>query len=195
MVKRRSYAVHTLQNLALGEAVLELRIQGTGIPEIAKTLRVTESEVRTSLGNAVINLHKQTIRKAEEYRALQDERLNRLLQGVWPRAVMGRGFAIDRALRIIDMQNKLYGLYAPRRIAALYADLSGAALDSALEQALEQLSARRDGKVIDGEFTESDSGPAELESGLDDLDGRSEEGLPESDVGETGSLSGSKLSP
>ena len=192
MVKRRNYSAHELQNLALGEAVLELRIQGIAVSEISRTLQVTESEVHHALSRIIGNLRERGAVRAEEYRTLQDERLNRLLKAIWPKAMKGNVFAIDRVLRILDVENKLFGLYAPKKIAALYADLSGAALDQALEDALKQLSDRREGKIVDGEFSESE--PIGIESGLDDLDGRSEEGSTENSIKETGPLPGSELS-
>ena len=48
---------------------------------------------------------------AEKYRLLEIVRLERLLNAVWEKAVSGTGTAIDRALRIIDLQARIAGVY------------------------------------------------------------------------------------
>jgi hypothetical protein len=52
---------------------------------------------------------------AEELRALQDERLNRMLAGLWNSAATGDVAAVDRVLKIMERQARLHGLDAPTR--------------------------------------------------------------------------------
>lgn len=52
---------------------------------------------------------------ANELRALQDERLNRLLAGLWNSAATGDVAAVDRVLKIMERQARLHGLDAPTK--------------------------------------------------------------------------------
>ena len=52
---------------------------------------------------------------AQELRALELERLDRLHEALWPRAIGGDDAALDRLLRVIDRRVRLLGLDAPAR--------------------------------------------------------------------------------
>jgi hypothetical protein len=54
---------------------------------------------------------------ADELRRLEAERLDALLEAVWPEAMTGRRSAVESALRIMDRRSKLVGLDAPLRRA------------------------------------------------------------------------------
>lgn len=59
---------------------------------------------------------------AEALRALQDERLNRLLSAVWSGALKGDEKAVANALKIMERQAKLRGLDSPVRTELTGAD-------------------------------------------------------------------------
>lgn len=50
---------------------------------------------------------------ATDYRRIELARTERLLTSVWPQALAGDLFAVDRVLKIIDRQCRLLGLDAP----------------------------------------------------------------------------------
>jgi hypothetical protein len=59
---------------------------------------------------------------ADELRDLQDERLNRMLAGLWNQAAGGDYGAVDRVLKIMERQARLHGLDAPTRTEVTGAD-------------------------------------------------------------------------
>jgi hypothetical protein len=59
---------------------------------------------------------------ADALRDLQDERLNRLLAGLWNQAATGDVAAVDRVLKIMERQARLHGLDAPTRTEVSGAD-------------------------------------------------------------------------
>jgi hypothetical protein len=64
--------------------------------------------------DAVMGALDATLREpAESVRKLEVERLDRLMLGVWTRAVGGESESIDRVLKIMDRRSKLLGLAAP----------------------------------------------------------------------------------
>lgn len=59
---------------------------------------------------------------ADQLRELQDERLERLLYGVWQAALRGDKDAASTALRILERQSKLWGLDRPAQLEVTGAD-------------------------------------------------------------------------
>lgn len=59
---------------------------------------------------------------ADELRVLEDERLDTLLRAVWPSAISGKGWAVQRALQIMERRAKLLGLDAPSRAHVTVSD-------------------------------------------------------------------------
>lgn len=59
---------------------------------------------------------------ADALRDLQDERLNRLMAGLWNSAAQGDVAAVDRVLKIMERQARLHGLDAPTRTEVTGAD-------------------------------------------------------------------------
>lgn len=52
----------------------------------------------------------------EEQKALDLARLDVLLAGLWPKAITGAGFSVDRVLAIMERRAKLLGMDAPTTI-------------------------------------------------------------------------------
>ena len=48
---------------------------------------------------------------AHRFRLLELARLDRLLQAIWEDAVKGKAGAVERAIRIIDLQARIAGVY------------------------------------------------------------------------------------
>jgi hypothetical protein len=53
---------------------------------------------------------------AEQVRALELERLNRMLDGVWPAAESGDPRAIDSVIKLMDRRSKYLGLDSPLKV-------------------------------------------------------------------------------
>jgi hypothetical protein len=95
---------------------LALRRAGATFAQIARQVGYAEEG---AAHKAVMSAIKATLREpAEEVRTLEVERLDRLMLGVWQRAIDGKSEAIDRVLKIMDRRARLLGLDAPRKLAA-----------------------------------------------------------------------------
>lgn len=53
---------------------------------------------------------------AEDVRAIEVDRLDALLKGVWPNAVLGDTKAVDAAIKIMNRRAELLGLDAPAKV-------------------------------------------------------------------------------
>jgi hypothetical protein len=82
---------------------------------------------------------------ADALRDLQDERLNRLLAGLWNQAAQGDVSAVDRVLKIMERQARLHGLDAPTKTEVTGADggavqvQHGLVTESEREQAIQSV--------------------------------------------------------
>ena len=114
MTKRRP-TPHNVEVTDKERQALELRKAGASFDAIARQLGWADKSgayraVTRALA-AVLN------EDAEDLRALDAERLDRLLLAVWKPALDGDGKAWDRALRLLDQRARLLGLNAPTQVA------------------------------------------------------------------------------
>lgn len=94
---------------------LELRKAGATWQQIADRLGYYD---RGAARTAVLALIKeQDKEKVEDLRTLEGERLDQLQMAVWRNAVSGDERAIEKILAIMSHRAKLYGLFAPQKIA------------------------------------------------------------------------------
>jgi hypothetical protein len=95
--------------------VLELRRAGVTYEDIAKaTGYATAQGAYLAYGRAL----KRTLNDAgaDEARAGELDRLDRLQRVYWPKALDGDYHALDRVLKIMEHRAKYQGLYAPARM-------------------------------------------------------------------------------
>jgi hypothetical protein len=93
---------------------LELRRDGKTFPEIAYELGYSAV---SSAYEAVMTALKDTLREpAEEVRKLELDRLDAMLNAIWPQALSGDLKAIDSVLRLMDRRARYLGLDAPVRV-------------------------------------------------------------------------------
>lgn len=97
---------------------ISLRLTGATLWQIAQALGYNnESSVRSAIERG---LNRAVAEPADKMRALELERLDRMLHAIWPTAINGptqeRLQAIDRILKIMDRRAKLMGLDAPLRV-------------------------------------------------------------------------------
>lgn len=126
---------------------LEGRRRGLAFPAIAATLKVDEQAVRDAVAAA---LAAQPVDlDVEQERALSFSRIDRMMTGVWPRAVKGEPEAIDRVLKLEEMRARLLG--EPERVRdgitsaveetidALSVEIEDAALIASVRQLAKQI--------------------------------------------------------
>lgn len=94
--------------------VVELRHMGITYEVIAKQVGyASPSGAFHAYERALARYPKETLEKKRE---LAESRLDRLLAGVWTRALRGETSAILAAIKIFERQAKLVGLDAPQKI-------------------------------------------------------------------------------
>jgi hypothetical protein len=87
---------------------LRLRATGMSFEKIAKELGYRGHQ---GAHRAVTTGLEKTLREpADELRTLEAERLDRMLEGIWEKAINGGTWQIDRVLSIMDRRAKLLGL-------------------------------------------------------------------------------------
>lgn len=104
---------------------------------------LTSAQIAESLGESqrVIQLDIKALMKewksergesTAEYVSLENARLDRLLNSVWPKAIGGDQGAVDRVIKIMDRRAKLLGLDKPTKIE--FADLMAQIPDDMLDR-------------------------------------------------------------
>jgi len=94
---------------------LSLRRSGANEAEIAESLGMTKSGAHKAVWRALRRAQSLTAEQADEWVALELDRLDRMQMALWPRALAGDVKAIDRILDIMRRRAKLLGLDAPSR--------------------------------------------------------------------------------
>jgi DNA-binding CsgD family transcriptional regulator len=107
---------------------LELRRSGATLRQIAKTLGVHHTTAKKYLDDAMAELKASQNHAAEELRAVELDRLERLHLALWMKAIGSKKTetnlqaaepnlqAVDRILRIAERRAKLLGIDAPAKI-------------------------------------------------------------------------------
>ncbi len=117
----------TVKKVAIAERhrmALDLRIQGSTFEQIAARLRqvpgipkkYSKEAARLDVTAALATVQSTNAELAEHLLHLELERYDALIAMLWPKAIKGDGFAIDRILSISDRRVKLLGLVAPTPI-------------------------------------------------------------------------------
>ena len=108
---------------------LELRKAGRSYAEIARLLKSTASTVAKWVREEMERAEEKTLGLVEDVRALELERLDALLAGVWDEAKEGKTRSVSAALSILERRSKLLGLDAPTQTqvgVASFVDLARA---------------------------------------------------------------------
>ncbi|MGA7121197.1 MAG: hypothetical protein WBY94_13920 [Polyangiaceae bacterium] len=93
-------------------SALELRKRGLTYPQNAKAMGLALSNAPKAVQQAIADIPKEL---AEDVRLLELERLDRMLAGMWPKAVAGDPKAVAAAVKIMDRRAKYLGIDAPVR--------------------------------------------------------------------------------
>lgn len=109
---------------------LALRIGGATLAEIAEVNGCAISTVHADIQRCLSDIPRQ---EADELRAQEVTRLDKLQRACWTPAMDGDLAAIGRALRIIDRRAKMLGLDAPQQVEVTGVDVD---LDATVERLL-----------------------------------------------------------
>lgn len=92
---------------------LRLRTAGVPFAEIARRLGYRGE---SGAHKAVMTGLKKTLQEpADELRIMEAERLDRMLAGLWDKAITGDTWSVDRVLSIMERRARLLGLDTPPR--------------------------------------------------------------------------------
>lgn len=97
--------------------IMALRRSGLTFDVIAQAKGITRQRVHQIVRDELRKLAQETAEETEGLRALELDRLDRLLAGLWKKAQDGELDAIDRALKIAARRAALLGLDRPTKIA------------------------------------------------------------------------------
>lgn len=97
--------------------VMQLRVAGASMPEIARQLNLSVSTVHSHISKALDALAKADQAQTARLRAMSMQRLDRLLMACWTKATAGDMKAVREARFLVIAQGKLLGLEAPVKIA------------------------------------------------------------------------------
>lgn len=108
---------------------VELAIQGCSYETIAREVGYTN---RGTAYRAVKDaLSGRTVEAVDAYRNLEQDRLDRLLTSVWPRAMQGDVTAVLAALKVVQARCRLLGLGGPEQDEADGASFASVVLSPA----------------------------------------------------------------
>lgn len=113
-----SSKVTDLQEVSQQEKILQMRVQGKDIPEIARALLISEVSVRNSLNEAWTRASAQINKYAELLVAFDVQRLETLIDRMMIKALEEDSMnAIDRVIKLINLKSKLVQKEQARSIA------------------------------------------------------------------------------
>ena len=95
------------------ELALRMRREGKSIDEIAEACNWTVGSAQKILCRM---LKKVILEDAEDIKKIEDQRLDALLEAVWPQAVSGDYKAVEVSLKIMERRANLRGIDAPKKV-------------------------------------------------------------------------------
>lgn len=109
----------TLQISERRDQVIQLRRAGLSIRDIAARVNADPKTVHADIKTMLADAIRENVDNADQLRALEIERLDRVMLGLSPLVFPSKGGAtpdlkaVDRYLRISEQRARLLGLYAP----------------------------------------------------------------------------------
>lgn len=92
------------------QQALELRIAGYTYQQIGDAVGITAQAAHKAVARAVARTAAHIEQDAETLRALEIERLDRLMAAIWPRAMRADLGAVDKLLKALSLRYRLLGL-------------------------------------------------------------------------------------
>jgi len=135
--------------------ILELRRAGMSFMQIADELGYRSS---SSVGVAFKRALRRTLVEAgaEELRDVELDRLDRLQQAVWDRAMDADLPAVSTVLRIMEQRAKMLGLFAPEKHQVEVGPLDASTIDAEVARLAAMLTGNRAQPVIDAEVIDDE---------------------------------------
>lgn len=99
--------------------IMAMRRSGLTFDVIAHAKGVTKQRIHQIVKDELVKLSKEMAGETECLRALEIDRLDRLLAGLWKKAQDGDLDAVDRALKISARRSAMLGLDDPTRFAPI----------------------------------------------------------------------------
>lgn len=148
-------------------AAIQLRIAGASWDEIAQSLGFPTPRAALVATERALEKELKTEENQAQMRSLAGKRLERLLRGVWTKAIDPSHpehlLAVDKARQLVDRHAKLYGLDAPTEVV----------VSNPAQQELEQWVATvinetkpalEEADIFDAEVVEDEEGPDAVSS-------------------------------
>lgn len=142
------------------QQIVELRRSGLSWREIGNVIGLDPKGVRQHYLTAISTALQDA--GAEELRAEEGDRLDRLQRAAWAKALAGDLPAIHTVLRIMERRAKLFGLDAPVKVAATVEHLDVASIDQEVARLVTLLTA------VPAESREVGGGQNEISFGDDE---------------------------
>jgi len=96
---------------------LRLRVNGATFAEIGAALSIDPATAHRDVCRGLAALHEEIRAEAADLLALEAARLDALHMAHWEAALAGIASAADVVLRVMHHRARLFGLYAPAKIA------------------------------------------------------------------------------
>ena len=100
----------SLEVLELTIKALALKKSGASWKLIAETMQITQKRASELVKKA---LESTVVLETEELRELSNQRIESLIMSLWTTATNGTVTAVDRIIKMIELQAKLNNLYSP----------------------------------------------------------------------------------
>lgn len=123
--------VRTEQSAMQDTEAFRLRSTGLSYREIADAMCCDVATAHRRVRRALGKIPKEL---ADEYRALEELRLDALLEAIWAKAMDGDLKAVDRVLAIMRRRSQLLGLDAPKASASQLLNFSSEQIDAEIER-------------------------------------------------------------
>jgi len=145
----------TEEQARIDTEALKLRSRGFTYQQIADSMGVSKQGAWDRVKRALADIPREA---AEEYRALECERLDALLAVATHQALTGKRslFAIDRCIMIMDRRAKLLGLDAPIKSQVETITYDGATIEGEVAK-LRRILSEHSGEsvLVDGSLSET----------------------------------------
>jgi hypothetical protein len=92
---------------------MKLRTSGLPYRQIAQALGVDTHTAWADVAAELASLREKTVERAEELRALELQRFDKMIAGLWPDIEAGSPPAVTAAIRVSERRARLLGLDAP----------------------------------------------------------------------------------
>lgn len=97
--------------------VVQMRMAGLAVREIATQVGCSPGTVSKDLYHALSEYQTNTEEEIERFRELWNQRLEKMVQGLWVSASRGNVGAVDRIVRLAERSARLNGLDRPVKVA------------------------------------------------------------------------------